>query len=190
MDELVGKCGEFWQPLAGKGAVGVVFQRIAHRIIYAYDMHAGSTCLHLKLGVVDAGFIVQEKLGKVTCAVFPMLEEVVGQEGDEHGAHPEIDPARVMEAAHTGVNDRDAGVAGFPGFEGCAIIMERKLFVSGLSALVLEGGVDFEFLNEMAVPVQPGEKLLVRSALGHVIQGLAGGVIYLTNGDIAPCEVG
>ncbi len=151
--------GEFGDPLADEGAVGVVVETLFHRRIDADGVDAGLAGLHLALRPMDAWFVIREQAGEGGARGLPGQPEIVGGEGHEHGAHAEIDPAMGDEIAHRGVEEGVAGLAGDPALEGGWVgWMGAEISQSRDEGLGFDGGLCFEFLNEMAVPVQAGDE--------------------------------
>ena len=126
---------------------------------------------------MDAGLIVNKLTGEKVFEEAPVEPEVVGGEGDEHGAHAEIDPAASFERTHTGVEEGVAGYAIFPG----TIVLEvvavgAQVVAEGMETVVFNAGFVFEFLHEVAVPVEATEKRAGGAFLDLVFLFVTGGV--------------
>jgi hypothetical protein len=61
--------------------------------VYAQGVHAGGTSLHLQLRVVDAWLVVEKTARENGRQRPPVEPQIVAGEGDEHGAHTEVEPA-------------------------------------------------------------------------------------------------
>jgi hypothetical protein len=82
---------------------------------------------------------------------------------DEHGAHPEVEPAGVVEHRHAGVHQRPAGAAADEGVEVGrvpAVLARRRpqAVVAAVEVAELQLGLALELLDEVAVPVQAADE--------------------------------
>ena len=91
---------KFWHPFQDKRTVGIVIQRLLHRVVDTDRVDACHACLHLHLRVVNARLKVEEQRAQPGCAQTPVLPEVVGEKGDDHRAGSEVDISRVQQAPH------------------------------------------------------------------------------------------
>ena len=60
-----GNLGQFWNPFANEGTLGVVVLRLLHWVVDAHCINACYTRLHLELGIVNARLKIQELLGQM-----------------------------------------------------------------------------------------------------------------------------
>ena len=157
---LVQRCdrqiAQFRQIAADELAVGVVVQRLLHRVVDPHGVDARHARLHLELAVVDTGLVVGEKLREDRSRPTPIEPKMVTGERDQHGTHAERDPAVRVQRAHAGVDERIAGTAVTPRVEelftvvGLAHTLERRMHAAELDRRLL-----LEFLHEMATPREP-----------------------------------
>ena len=63
--------------------------------VYAIGIHASGASLHLQLRVVDAWLVVEKTARENGRQRPPVEPQIVAGERDEHGAHAEVEPARV-----------------------------------------------------------------------------------------------
>lgn len=75
-------------------------------------------------------------LHKVAFAAAPIDEEVFGEEGGDDHAAAVVHIGRVVELAHGGVDDGEAGVAAAPGVEVLVGVFPVDVHVFGFERLV------------------------------------------------------
>ena len=87
--------GEFRHPFADEVPFRIVVLSLLDGIVNAHRVDPGDPGLHLELGEVNARLKVEELPGQMLHPRLPRLPEVVGQETQEHGPHPEIQISRL-----------------------------------------------------------------------------------------------
>ena len=92
----------------------ILIHGLFHRVVNTQGIDARCARLHLHLGVVNARFKVDEQVGQVLGRVPPMQPQIVRGKGHQHGAHTEIDPTRLNQIAHAGIDKGVAGLSGLP----------------------------------------------------------------------------
>lgn len=108
---------------------------------------------------MNTRFIVDKLTRKKIFEEAPVEPEMIGGKRDEHGAHAEIDPATGFQGAHAGVEKWIAGFSFLPSFKVSKIIaIGAKIFAKGVKTVELDLGFAFQFLHEMAVPVEPRQE--------------------------------
>ena len=93
MNMLFGKLAKFSHPFLDKHPLRIVILRLLDGVIHSYRIYSRSPCLHLKLRVMDAGFIVEKLLGQMINPCSPVLIKMETKNGNQHCAHAEIYPA-------------------------------------------------------------------------------------------------
>ena len=78
---------------------------------------AGDRESGISLMKMDAGLEIQEQPRQVRRRPAPVDQQLVTDEADQHRAHAEIDVAGGLEAAHAGVDQREARGSVLPAFE-------------------------------------------------------------------------
>ena len=139
--------------------VRVLVVALLDRIIDAHCIDPGGAGLHLHLRPVNAGLVINEFARQMQPGRPPGQPEMIAGKGHQHRAHPEIDPAMVIERAHTGV---DKGIAGAP-----RAPRGQALRIGGGGAQAIIGAVEvlefdprliLELLHEVAMPMLPPGK--------------------------------
>lgn len=168
---------EFGNPGADKGAIRVVVFALLYGIVDAEGVDTGNAALHLDLREVDAGFVVNKLTGEEIFEQTPVEPKVVGGKGDEHGSHAEIDPATRFECPHTGIEKRIAGFTVLPGAVVRQVVaVGAQVIAEGMETVVFNAGFVFEFLHEVAVPMEAAEEGAGGAFLDLVFFFVTGGV--------------
>ena len=95
LSDVLGRdAAELWDPSTDEGPLRILVRDLLDRRINPHRVDAGRAALHLELAIVYAGLVVQELPRKVKPSRAPMQPEMVGREGDHHGAHPKVKPPR------------------------------------------------------------------------------------------------
>lgn len=171
----VGDMQEFGNPLFDEAALGVVVAPLLHGVVDAYGMYPHGTGLHLKLRVMNTGFIIKKLPGEPVCACLPGLPEVMGKEGDEQAAHPEIEVPGLGHATHTGIYDGVTGLSLLPGVYQIFSYSIPNVIKAGIEIVELHPAFVFKFLNKMAMPVQATDEkgqVVPVAGIGKCVQAL------------------
>jgi hypothetical protein len=190
--------GQFRHPAADEVAVGVVVLALLDRVVDADRVDARGARLHLALAPVDAGLVVDEQACQPQPALAPRQPEVIAGHRHQHRPHAEVDPARGDQGPHAGIHERQPGAPLGPGRQPLGVGVAQP-GGEGMELAELQIRLAFEFLDEVAVPVQPGLEARQRpqplSPLGNR-QGLqlslapAAALHHLSQRQGSPGEVG
>ena len=124
-----------------------------------------------------------------------MQPERVGRDRDQHGAHAEIEPTGLAQHGHAGVHHGPAGAARHQRRQVLGIdLVLAQAVVAPVQVVGLQRRLALEFLDEVAVPVQPAQKglqpLAMRAAVGRIAHGAAGGLHHLAQAQAAIGQIG
>ena len=101
---------------------------------------------------MNARLKVEELPRQVLHARLPGLPEVVGQEADQHGPHPEVQIARLRHAAHAGVDEGKPRASLRPGRDFFGIDGFVEQIVTPVDVVELHPVLHLELLDEVAMP--------------------------------------
>lgn len=107
---------------------------------------------------MDPGLVVGEKPSETGAGGVPVEGKLVAGESLDHRPHAEVEPAGGDQRAHAGVEEGEAGLAAGPGFQNSGGAWGTGGFVGGVERADLQVRLAFQFLDEVAVPVQAGEQ--------------------------------
>lgn len=129
--------------------------------IDAERIDARGSRLHLHLAPVDTRLKVEKLSGQMKAGFTPMQPQVMCGEAHEHRAHAKIQPARSVQTSHACIDQGIPGVAVFPCFEACKVkVILPQAIVTSRCIKPFEGGLGFQPLNEVAMPVQAPDKTM------------------------------
>ena len=152
---VVSMCN-FGHPLSNKLTLWIQLLTLFDGIVYPQCVDSGCACLHLKLAEVDSRLVVGKGLCQVWMNFSPVQPEVVAGERDQHGPHPKVNPAVVIEKPHAGIHHWDASMSCFPGLKPFQVLSSwPQVFCSRVKASPLNVDLIFELLHEVAPPVKP-----------------------------------
>ncbi len=97
--------GELGYPFLDKNPRRVVVVGLFHGVINTDGVDARHAGLHLELRVVNARLEIQKKRCQMHRARLPGLPQQVREERHQHGPHPKIEVARLVQTTHTGVHE-------------------------------------------------------------------------------------
>ncbi len=156
-----GNSREFRQMSSNETALGVLIEELLLRRIDSNRVDSGHTRLHLDLAVVDSGLEVHKMTSQENGGLFPVKPKLVGGETEQHRAHPEVDPAVLVQGSHAGIDHREAGFAFAPGLELGVVELTLSHSVElTIHVVELHRRLRLEFLDEVTVPPQSALELL------------------------------
>ena len=131
---------------------------------------------------MDARFEIEEQGAQVHCAETPVLPQVMGQKAHQHGPGAEVQVARGLQAAHTGINIGEAGCAFAPGPHQRVIVIPGVCVEAFIDVLKLHPAFTFKFLDKVAVPMQSRLKGGQGSAPSRLLLPCRERLVNLANG--------
>jgi hypothetical protein len=115
---------------------------------------------------VDARLVIEELAGQPQADRPPVQPQRIGGDRHQHGAHAEVDPAGLAQHGGAGIDQRPAGAPGGQGREmGRVPVVFTQAVVAAVQVAEFERGLAFQFLDEMAMPVQPADEGLQAGAM-------------------------
>ena len=123
-------------------------------------------------------------------SVAPILIKMVTKYRHEHGPHPEIDPAGLLQTAHAGIHQGEARLPLFPGFNEDLIFRMIEQFVTPVDALGFVAAFYFKLLDKMAMPAQAGLEIVDCRFKTRCFFGGLCCLVNLADAEVAPSEVG
>ena len=120
---------------------------------------------------------------------FPIAVKMMSQYGYQHCTHSKVNPSRLLETAHAGIYQRKAGGSIFPSLNHFRVIDVRHRFIATIYGSRFIITLYFKFLNEVAMPFEPGEKTVETSFMIDEIGVMLDKLIGLLDTYITPSQI-
>ena len=162
---------------------------LLHWIIHAYGIDSGGASLHLKLGIMNPWFIVEEKLRQMINSPSPILIKMMAEETYQHSSHSKINPAGFFQTAHACIHQRKAGLSIFPGIDIVLVANMNQGFITDIYTARFIVTFYLEFLYEVVAPFESSQESVYPAFLFASRRMLHHEMYYLSHTHITPCDI-
>jgi len=150
---------QFWDPSFDVCALRVIVDLLGPRIEYSEIGLSISSITHCPLpasGVLH-GTVVDKFWGKVSFALVPIQEEILCKERCDNHSASIMHETCSIELSHGSIDDREAGLALFPGFQLWLVIFPLNLVEFALERVLLGDEHSWKIVSNIHIEISPVE---------------------------------